>query len=209
MDLIRIDHFRGFASYWEIPADAPTAQTGQWVEGPRMELFGAVKDALGELPIVAEDLGVQADDVVSLLAESGFPGMRVLQFAWSGEPDDAFLPENHPVHTVSYTGTHDNETTAGWFPNLEPEVRERVVARCGDQHVARRLIDLSHGSQAFLSIVPIADVLELDNTARYNSPGTTSELNWTWRLLPGQLDQAALDRLQAVTEQHGRAKAKG
>jgi 4-alpha-glucanotransferase len=132
--------------------------------------------------------------------------MRVLQFAWSGEADHPFLPENHPEHVLSYTGTHDNETTAGWFENLEPEVRERVVARCGEDDVVGEMVRLSHSSPGFLSMIPLQDVLGLDNEARYNSPGTTGEHNWTWRLREGQLTEDALTKLRGATEEHGRSR---
>jgi 4-alpha-glucanotransferase len=205
VDILRIDHFRGFAGYWEIPADATTAVTGQWVAGPGMEVFRAIRGALGELPIVAEDLGVVTEDVTELLEETGFPGMKVLQFAFDGDPKNPFLPEKIAANNVVYTGTHDNDTTAGWLASEPAAVRARVVARAGAADPVWGMIELGHASKAFLSVVPMQDVLGLDNSARMNLPGTKSERNWSWRLRPGQLELVALERLRALTAKSGRA----
>ena len=204
-DLVRIDHFRGFASYWEVPADAETARDGQWVPGPGMQLFGAIRDVLGELAVVAEDLGYITDDVRELLRESGFPGMKVLQFAfYEDDPEHEYLPENHDERSVVYTGTHDNETTAGWWEGLEAPVKERVRARIGaDADPVWGLIELAYGSPGFLALIPAQDALGLGNEARMNTPGRPAG-NWGWRLLPGQLDPDVLARLRALSEKHGR-----
>jgi 4-alpha-glucanotransferase len=205
VDILRIDHFRGFAGYWEIPGDAETAVTGQWVPGPGLELFKAIKAVLGDLPIVAEDLGVVTEDVTELLEQTGFPGMKVLQFAWDGDPKNPFLPERIDELNVVYTGTHDNDTTAGWLASEKPAVRARVVARTGAADPVWGMVELAHASKAFLAVVPVQDVLGLGNAARMNLPGTKSEKNWSWRLEPGQLELVALEKLRALTEKHGRA----
>lgn len=203
-DLVRIDHFRGFASYWEVPIGEPTARGGRWVPGPRMALFRALRGALGEdLPIVAEDLGELTPDVPELLEASGLPGMKVLQFAWDADPDHPFKPENYDANCVVYTGTHDNETTAGWWTHQEDEVQQRVLARVGAAGPVWGLIELALASRACLAIVPAQDLLELGNEARMNHPGRANG-NWSWRLLPGQLDRERLARLRALTERHGR-----
>lgn len=205
-DLLRIDHFRGFASYWEVPAHAPTAREGTWVTGPREELFAAVREALGEVPVVAEDLGYITPDVTELLAATRFPGMRILQFAfYEDDPAHPFLPENHPVESVVYTGTHDNQTTAGWWAGLEGPVRARVARRVDPGDPVWGLIDLALGSAAFLAVIPAQDLLELDDGARMNSPGTERG-NWTWRL-ERPLETRLAERLRARALAHRRTGA--
>ncbi|RMG16738.1 MAG: 4-alpha-glucanotransferase [Planctomycetota bacterium] len=208
-DLVRVDHFRGFAAWWAVPAGAATAREGAWRPGHGLPLFEAVAEELGlehprALPVVAEDLGVITEDVEELLAATGFPGMRILQFAF-GEDDPAhpFLPENHPVRSVVYTGTHDNQTAAGWFAGLDPAARARVRARIGDADPAWGLVELALGSPAFLAVVPAQDVLGLGDEARLNTPGR-AEGNWSWRLLPGQLGAPEAERLRAASAAHGR-----
>lgn len=204
VDLLRIDHFRGFAGYWEIPYGSETAVQGRWVPGPGLDLFKAIKAVLGDLPIVAEDLGVVTEDVTELLEQTGFPGMKVLQFAFDGDPKNPFLPERHGERNVVYTGTHDNDTTAGWLASEKPAVRARVVAKAGAEDPVWGLVELAHASAAFLAVVPVQDVLGLGNAARMNLPGTKTDKNWTWRLQPGQLELVALEKLRALTEKHGR-----
>lgn len=201
-DLIRLDHFRGFASYWEVPADAPTARTGRWVPGPGIALFRALEEALGALPLVAEDLGEITPDVDELLEASGYPGMRIVQFAYyEDEPEHAFRPENHVVRSVAYTGTHDNQTSAGWYAGLDEATRARAALDPADP--VGELVRRTLASPAFLAVIPAQDLLGLDDSARTNAPGEP-EGNWTWRLRPGQLDAAALERLGALTAEHGR-----
>ena len=188
-DIVRLDHFRGFAACWEIPAGETTAQNGEWVETPGRELFSAVRDTLGDLPIIAEDLGVITPDVTRLRKEFGFPGMRVLQFAFSGEPDNINLPENYEPDVVAYTGTHDNDTTIGWFNQLsEMKTTDAEKARvsCLDylQSDGREInwdfIRAVMASLAGTTIIPLQDVLGLGSEARMNTPNTTSG-NWSWR----------------------------
>lgn len=181
-DAFRIDHFRGFAGYWEIPAACPTAIDGRWVPGPGATLFEAIETALGRLPIVAEDLGVITPDVVALRERFGFPGMRILQFAFAGDAGDRFLPHNHAPETVVYTGTHDNDTTQGWWQACTE--RERAFAgtylACSGHDVHWAMIRAASQSVAQLAIFPLQDVLGLDGSHRMNLPGTL-EGNWGWR----------------------------
>lgn len=207
VDLVRIDHFRGFAGYWEIPAAAATAREGRWVPGPGPDLFAALEAALGPLPVVAEDLGVITPDVTALLERTGLPGMKILQFAFDGDPGNPFLPENMSPRCVAYPGTHDNQTTAGWLATAPDEQRARLAARVGrEDDLVWGMAEVCLGSPAFLAVLPLQDVLELDDRARTNVPGTC-EGNWSWRLRPGELDPARLARLRALTAATGRLRA--
>lgn len=182
VDLVRIDHFRGFAAYWEIDADAPTALEGRWVSGPGEALFEAIGQALGPLPVIAEDLGVITPDVVALRKRCGFPGMRILQFAFGGGNDNLYLPHNHEHDSVVYTGTHDNDTTRGWWATATDAERMHVrdyLATDG-QEIHWDLIRAAYASVADLAIHPMQDVLGLDATHRMNFPGQ-GEGHWGWR----------------------------
>ncbi len=202
-DAFRIDHFRGFAGYWEIPAACPTAVDGRWVAGPGAMLFEAIEAALGRLPIVAEDLGVITPDVVALRERFGFPGMRILQFAFAGDAGERFLPHNHAPETVVYTGTHDNDTTRGWWHACTE--RERVFAgtylACGGHDVHWAMIRAASQSVAHLAIFPLQDVLGLDGSHRMNLPGTL-EGNWGWRFdweMVGSEPARVLGRITAAS----------
>ena len=181
-DVFRIDHFRGFAGYYEIPASEPTAERGTWVPGPGKALFAAIERALGRLPIIAEDLGLITPDVIELRDHFGFPGMRIVQFAFSGDASDPFLPHNHVRNTVAYTGTHDNHTALGWWDTAAE--RERVYAgtylACRREDVHWALIRAAWNSVANLAVAPLQDVLGLGAEHRMNLPGST-EGNWAWR----------------------------
>ncbi|MGC9163025.1 MAG: 4-alpha-glucanotransferase [Thiomonas sp.] len=184
VDLVRIDHFRGFESYWEIAADAPTAIDGRWVAAPGAALFTAVSAALGPLPIIAEDLGVITPEVTALRQRFGFPGMRILQFAW-GQDDggkNAYLPHNHTPDSVVYPGTHDNDTTVGWWATAPESLRHhlREYLACDGGDIAWTLIRTASASVADIALFPMQDVLRLDSTHRMNTPGTTHG-NWRWR----------------------------
>jgi 4-alpha-glucanotransferase len=209
-DLVRLDHFRGFAAYWEIPARRPTAQHGRWVKGPGRELFDTLRAALGALPFIAEDLGVITPDVEALRDELGLPGMRVLQFAFGGADDGSnpHLPHNYPRNAVAYTGTHDNDTSAGWYAKLRREerarVRESAGARDGDD-VAWSLMRLGWSSVADLAIAPVQDVLGLGSRARMNVPGK-SRGNWGWRVEAGAMTDEAWGRLAELTCRYARAR---
>jgi 4-alpha-glucanotransferase len=182
-DVFRIDHFRGFAGYFEIPADCPTAEGGQWRPGPGLALFQAIERQLGRLPIVAEDLGVITPDVVELLAATGYPGMKVLLFAFGGEADHPYLPQQYGANTVVYTGTHDNDTAQGWWASATAREREFAACylACGAHDVHWALIRAAANSVASLAIYPLQDVLGLDNAHRMNLPGTMGAPNWCWR----------------------------
>lgn len=208
VDLVRIDHFRGFAAAWAVPADAEDARSGAWVPGPGRALFDALRDELGgELPFIAEDLGVITPDVVALRDGLGLPGMRILQFAFDGNEDNAYLPQNHTPRSVVYTGTHDNDTVRGWWQHA-PEwsrdaLRRHVQRDVQDADVADTLLDLALRSPAGLCITPIQDVLGLDGAARMNLPGTPDG-NWRWRLGPMQLTPKTAERLAQLTRDAGR-----
>ncbi len=213
VDVVRVDHFRGFAAFWEVPAEHETAERGRWTNAPGGELFKAMRDALGEPPIIAEDLGTITPDVHALRDEFGFPGMRVLQFAFGGDPRDTHLPHNYTSHTVAYTGTHDNDTTVGWY--------EERVAASADAQLKRELenclkyldtdgeeihwdfIRAASASVAVISIAPLQDVLGLDSNARMNTPAST-EGNWAWRFREGALTDKLRDRLRDLTKTYGR-----
>lgn len=203
VDIVRIDHFRGFAGYWEIPAEEPTAIKGRWVAGPGPALFHAIRDALGALPIIAEDLGVITPDVESLRDEFELPGMRILQFAFGeGQHDDninPFLPHNFDSNTVAYTGTHDNDTTIGWWASISGAMRQNVKDYLGidgsDIHWA--LIRATSASVADTVIFPMQDVLGLDGTHRMNLPGQRSGY-WEWRFAWNQVQPVHADRLRQL-----------
>ena len=206
-DYLRIDHFRGFDTYYAIPYGAKTAQTGEWRSGPGMKLFRAVKQALGDVPIVAEDLGELFPSVYELLAESGFPGMKVLQFAF-GPGDSEYLPHNHPVHCVVYTGTHDNTTAAAWYRTAAPAQRKKAAAYLGlnrEEGFAAGLVRGALASPGELCIIPLADYLALGAEARINTPSTLGGSNWVWRALPGQLCAANAKKIAALAVLYGRA----
>ena len=188
VDVFRIDHFRGFAGYWAVPAAAETAREGHWEPGPGAAVFRAAERELGELPVIVEDLGLITPDVEALRDELGFPGMVVIIWAFEGPPDNPFRLENHRVHQVVYTSTHDTETLAGAFPH-EP---------------AWALLELALSSPAALAMVPMQDVLELGPEARMNRPGTLGG-NWCWRLEPGLLEPELAARLRAAAEASDRA----
>ena len=203
-DVVRVDHFRGFQAYWEVPAGEETAANGRWVEGPGAELFAALRHALGELPLVAEDLGDITPEVVALREELGLPGMKVLQFAFS-DPGNPFLPHNHAgVDWVVYTGTHDNNTTAGWWDSASLE--ERTFARhyLGKEYVGVwDFVRLAYCSVASRTVVPMQDVLGMGSEARMNTPGTV-EGNWVWRMSGTELTPELAARLGRLAEIYGR-----
>ncbi len=200
-DLTRIDHFRGFVSYWAVPVRARTASSGRWLRGPGIELFEATRQALGELPIVAEDLGSVTPAVFALRDRLGIPGMVVLQFAFTGGPASPHRLEHHRENAVVYTGTHDHDTALGWWSSLPARTRRATGLDPADP--AWSLIELALSSRARLAIVPAQDVLALGSEARLNTPGR-SEGNWSWRLRRGQLTSEHAARLRGVAERHGR-----
>ncbi len=206
-DRLRIDHFRGFDTYYAIPAGAKTAKTGEWCTGPGMKLFRAVKKELGDVPIIAEDLGELFPSVYQLLKDSGFPGMKVLQFAF-GPGDSEYLPHNHPEHCVVYTGTHDNTTAAAWFKAATPAERRKATAYLGlskAEGYAAGLVRGALASPGELCIVPLADYLGLGAGARINTPSTLGGGNWAWRALPEQLCAANAKKIAALARLFSRA----
>jgi 4-alpha-glucanotransferase len=203
VDLTRVDHFRGFVSYWAVPAGNKTAVKGKWRRGPGADLFRAVGAELGELPVVAEDLGVITEPVVRLRRDLGFPGMVVLQFALGGDPANPHLPGNHEEQAVVYTGTHDNDTTVGWWESLSDEDRAWTGLDPGDP--AWSLIGHAWESRAALAIAPLQDVLSLGNEARMNLPGS-EEGNWRWRVPAGALTDGLAGRLRQLTERTQRTR---
>ncbi len=182
VDIIRLDHFRGFEAYWEVPAGEPTAVKGKWVKGPGVDFFHAVKAELGDLPIIAEDLGFITPGVVALRDTFDFPGMKILQFAFASDASNPYLPHNYTSNVVVYTGTHDNETTMGWYQSREAAEREALHAYLGPHSEAINwgLIRLAYESVADIAITPLQDVLGLGNEARMNTPGKFGG-NWSWR----------------------------
>jgi len=218
VDLIRLDHFRGFAAYWEIPASEPTAVNGRWVPGPGAEFFETIQQKLGPLPIVAENLGVITPDVTELMERFGFPGMAVLQFAFDDDATSTFLPHNYTRNLVAYTGTHDNDTIVGWWrgankTTLPPEVVARAKAyarayldldRKREREIHWTCIRALMASVAELVVFPMQDVLGLGSEARMNTPGTSGPHNWSWRLRADQLRPDVAERLRSLTEIYGR-----
>ncbi len=200
VDYIRIDHFRGFEAYWEIPASEATAVKGKWVKGPGAAFFEAIRAAMGELPIMAEDLGLITSGVEKLRDAFGFPGMKVLQFAWS-DPANPFLPHNHPVNCVVYTGTHDNNTTRGWWENeVDPGTRAFVKDYLGHDagNIVWDMARLGMRSAGRVFIMPMQDVLGLGAAARLNTPGKAAD-NWTWRMPANALNHRGKDALLHIT----------
>jgi 4-alpha-glucanotransferase len=204
VDLTRLDHFRGFVAYWAVPAGNTTAVKGKWRRGPGADLFHAVERELGPLPVVAEDLGVITEPVVRMRRELGYPGMAVLQFGVGRDPANPHLPANHEEHSVAYTGTHDNDTTRGWWESLSPE--DRKWSELDPDDPAWSLIAAAWSSSAALAIAPLQDVLDLGNEARMNLPGTEHG-NWKWRYAPEQLTSERAERLRGVTESSRRGRS--
>ncbi len=205
VDMVRVDHFRGFSAYWQVPASEPTAVKGRWVRVPGRELFQTLRQALGDLPIVAEDLGTITPDVERLRQTLGFPGMRVLQFAFDGNPDNPYLPYNYERDTVVYTGTHDNDTLVGWFASLSDEERQRVLDYIGRQDISIHweMIRLAYASVARLAIIPLQDWLGLGSEARMNQPGRESG-NWQWRCRWEHLSDGLADAIAHLCTVYGR-----
>lgn len=196
-DLLRVDHFRGFEAYWEIPADRPDPRGGYWVKAPGQAFLEACRQAFQHLPLVAENLGFITPEVEALRRRFGLPGMLVLQFAFDGSPGNPYLPHNHDPLEVVYTGTHDNDTTLGWFESLEPSVRENLANYFGRprETMPDFLVRTAFASVARLAVVPMQDLLGLGDGNRMNLPGT-SEGNWRWQFDWGQVPEGLADRLR-------------
>lgn len=216
-DMIRIDHFRGFVGYWEIPATEPTAIHGRWQPGPGAALFDAIRENLGDIAILAEDLGVITPAVIALLQQFDFPGMKILQFAFDQDALRAsfdveaagwrnpFLPHNYVPNCVAYTGTHDNETALGWLNNASPPQRRMALdyLGCAESQFVQAMIRSVLSSVANTAIIPLQDVLELGNEARMNHPGTVGS-NWKWRYLQSALTDQLAHRLARLVQLYER-----
>ncbi len=206
-DIVRIDHFRGLEAVWMIPAECETAVEGEWVQVPGAALLETLREQMGELPIVAEDLGVITPEVIALRKRFGLPGMAVLQFAFDAFDDNPHKPKNIQPDTVVYTGTHDNDTTVGWFSSLDSETRRWVLEQLGASgndagHIAWLLIETAYASAGNLAIVPLQDYLELGSEARMNRPGH-ADGNWRWQFdwkqIPAQLSAEIHRRVAAAS----------
>jgi 4-alpha-glucanotransferase len=205
VDVVRIDHFRGLAAGWVVPAGDETARGGRWERAPGLKLFKAIEEALGHLPIVVEDLGIITPDVVVLRQQLGLQGMKVLQFAFDGNPENVYLPHNYPSDCVVYTGTHDNQTTIGWFQSCNEIERQQVQTYIGadGSDIAWDFIRLAFASVADLAIVPLQDVMRLGDDARMNRPGIAFG-NWKWRYLSHQLHDGLARGLRELASAYGR-----
>ena len=205
VDILRLDHFRGFAAYWEIPADEPTAVHGKWVNGPGNHFFDKLIASLGDIPILAEDLGMITPQVVAMRDQYKFPGMKILLFAFSGDANNPFLPHNYTRNYVAYTGTHDNDTVVGWFNRIQPEEREFVMQYLATdgKNITWDMIRAVWSSVAVIAIAPLQDVLGLDNSARMNYPSKASG-NWTWRMHPQAITPTIQKKLAKMNRLYGR-----
>ena len=206
-DIVRIDHFRGFESYWEVPADSETSASGKWVKGPDYKLFAAVKEALGDLNIIAEDLGFMTDEVIELRERTGFPGMKILQFAFN--PDDESIDSPHlaPNNSVMYTGTHDNNTVLGWYKDEIDDATRQYMAQYTNRKeyetVPHAMLRTIFSSVSFMAIATMQDLLELDSAARMNYPSTIGG-NWTWRMTAEELNPIVEGELYSLTKTYRR-----
>lgn len=204
-DMVRIDHFRGFEAFWEVPMWEKTAVNGRWVKGPGEALFHALRNALGNLPIIAEDLGIITPEVEALREQFGFPGMKILQFAFGSGPENPYLPHNHVRSCVVYTGTHDNDTTAGWFESLKVKEQKNVLAyfdRDGGD-IVWQMVKCALASVADYAIIPMQDLLELPSSGRMNIPGVAGG-NWSWRCPAEAFSVRLAAKLARATELYGR-----
>ncbi len=206
-DLVRLDHFRGFAAFWEVDADAPDARSGRWVEGPGEAFFTAMKEQLGELPLVAEDLGEIDQPVHDLREAVGLPGMKVMHFAFGAQADHPFLPHTYPHHCVAYTGTHDNNTTLGWWQSADDRIRDHVRHYLStDAHdIVWDLMRACFASVADTAVIPMQDILVLDHRSRMNQPGKALN-NWSWRVRADAFNDEVGTRLRTLCELYGRSR---
>lgn len=204
-DIIRLDHFRGFTNYWEVPFGNPTAEKGRWVPGPGQHFFQSIKKELGDLPFIAEDLGEISPDVFILRDQFDLPGMKIMQFAFLNDPDDSFLPHNFLQNCVAYSGTHDNDTTKGWYdtaPEKERDFCRRYLARSGEE-ISWDLIRCVWASVARFALAPMQDFLSLGSAARMNFPGKASG-NWSWRMPSESLAPQLTNQIKEITYLYSR-----
>ena len=200
-DIVRIDHFRGFEAYWSIPAGSKTARTGRWMPGPGLDFFRVVHEKMPEVKLIAEDLGLLTPEVLALRDATGLPGMAVLQFAFGGDAENFYLPHNHRANTVVYPGTHDNDTTRGWYAHADEKTRDHVrrYFRISGEDISWDFIRAAYASPAQLAIVPLQDFLSLGSEARFNTPGEPAG-NWQWRFSAAQLERLARDATPYLRE---------
>ncbi|WP_038054238.1 4-alpha-glucanotransferase [Thioalkalivibrio sp. ALJ1] len=207
VDAVRIDHFRGFEASWAVLASEPDATQGHWVAGPGADFFEKLQTRLGVLPLLAEDLGVITPEVTALRLRFDLPGMRILQFAFEGGEDNPYLPANHDDLSAVYTGTHDNDTTLGWFRSLDPGMQAHVIATLGEglgEEMPWPLIRAAYRSPAQLAILPMQDALEQGTEARMNTPGTVDAGNWSWRFDWSQVPDGQSEALRTLAQATGR-----
>ncbi|MBQ4333306.1 MAG: 4-alpha-glucanotransferase [Clostridia bacterium] len=205
-DIIRIDHFRGFAAYWSVPYGEKTAKNGKWVTGPGMSLVGVLRDWFHQIRFIAEDLGFPSPDVVKLLEDSGFPGMKVLEFAFDARDSSNYLPHTYNKNCICYAGTHDNETLAGWIQEVDPADLNKAVAYLGlneEEGYVWGMLRGGMGSVANLFVTQMQDYLELDNSARMNTPGVAAG-NWQWRMLPDAITPELTEKIATLTAMYDR-----
>jgi len=211
-DIVRIDHFRGFDSYWEIPATAKTAKTGRWAKGPGIEIFKTIKNELGDLPIIAEDLGFLTEGVKKLLKDSGYPGMKILEFAFDSNKENGYLPHKYSKNSVAYTGTHDNDTIIGWYKNEKKDIKEYVkkylmkylkLKKINEEKINDIFIEALWKSNSNLTIVQMQDFLGIDNRGRMNIPSTLGN-NWKWRLKGDELTDELSKKIKEITVKYCR-----
>lgn len=207
-DIVRIDHFRGFDEYFSIPYKSKTAVNGTWEKGPGIELFKQLKQELGEVKIIAEDLGFLTDSVIKLLKDTGYPGMKVLQFAFDSREESDYLPHNYNKNCVVYTGTHDNDTIIGWYKELDTLDKQMCIDYINsrdseEKYINWDLICLAMGSVADTCIIPVQDFLGLDESARINIPSTLGD-NWKWRMKPDCFSEELIEKIKRLTKIYGR-----
>lgn len=207
-DVVRVDHFRGFDEYYSIPFGSSTAITGKWRKGPGYELFSEIKNQLGDLNIIAEDLGFLTEGVLELVRKTGYPGMKVLEFAFDSREASDYLPHNYDKNCVVYTGTHDNETIAEWYDNLITEDKQLAIDYMdidteNEKNLHFKFIRLALGTVANLAIIPLQDYLGLGHEARINTPSTVG-VNWKWRLLEGEITEELIEEIRKITKIYGR-----
>ncbi|OHE45670.1 MAG: 4-alpha-glucanotransferase, partial [Tenericutes bacterium GWF2_38_8] len=208
-DRVRIDHFIGFQNFYAIPYGDLTAANGQWKKGPGYKLFAFIKRTLGDVNIIAEDLGVITPEVRNMLKETGFPGMKLLQFAFDSREESDYLPHHYEKNVVAYTGTHDNETTETWFKNLPKQDLDYCLEYINHGHGSKvdSLIKVTLACVADTAIIPMQDYLHLGKEARMNIPSTTGN-NWKWRMVNNELSDSLLEKIKAYTLLYGRANLK-
>ncbi len=217
VDYVRLDHFRGFEAYWEVPASEETAINGEWIDGPKHALFESLERKLGPLPVIAENLGVITEGVTSIMEAFAFPGMAILQFAFDGDTRSEFLPHNYQQHLVAYTGTHDNDTLLGWWYNDKSTQEASTIQRARDY--ASDYLDLHRvpdhelhwafnrallASVAHLAVIPLQDVIGIGAEGRMNTPGTVGDQNWAWRFSFDMVSEDMINRLGHLTKIYGR-----